>query len=180
MTETNAEPKNQLAYDINPMLRTTQQYHFQLSMMADQKANIIIAATSILFTISLFNFNFKEMLWGFVVLAFFSLIALIYAILAVYPSYEGRKKDKVHGIQDTNLLFFGHFTQFSFDEYSEAMHDLMQSSESIYQAQIKNLYQLGQILINRKYKFLKYSYRFFFIGLILSVILFAVQLISLI
>jgi hypothetical protein len=180
MTEVKSESNNCLTYDINPLLRTTQQYHFQLSMMADQKANIIIAATSILFTISLSNFDFKEMLWGFVVLAFFSLIALIYAILAVYPSYESRKNDKTQGIGSINLLFFGHFTQFSFEEYADAMQGLMQSSESIYQAQIKNLYQLGQILKNRKYKFLKYSYRFFFIGLILSVILFAIQLMSLI
>lgn len=180
MTETESVSNNRLTDDINPLLRTTQQYHFQLSMMADQKANIIIAATSILFTISLFNFNFKEMLWGFVILALFSLIALIFAILSVYPSYEERKEDRARGKQNLNLLFFGHFTQFSFEEYSDAMHDLMQSSESIYQAQIKNLYQLGQVLKNRKYKFLKYSYRFFFIGLILSVILFAVQLISLI
>jgi len=180
MTETISESKNHLTDDINPMLRTTQQYHFQLSMMADQKANIIIAATSILFTISLSNFDVKEMLWGFVILAFFSLIALIYAILSVYPSYEVRKRDKTPRNQDINLLFFGHFTQFSFEEYSEAMQDLMQSNKSIYQAQIKNLYQLGQILKNRKFRFLKYSYRFFFIGLILSVILFAVQLISLI
>ncbi|MBU1064291.1 hypothetical protein KKC74_05730 [bacterium] len=85
------EFKHELSSDINPLLRTTQQYHFQLSLMADQKANIIIAATSILFTISLTNFDFLEMLWGFVCLAAFSLVALIFAILAVYPSYEGKK-----------------------------------------------------------------------------------------
>jgi len=171
--------KNNLSEDINPLLRTTQQYHFQLSMMADQKANIIIAATSILFTISLSNFDFREMLWGFVCLAAFSLVALIFAILAVYPSYEG-KKGSIPGINSINPLFFGHFTQFSFDEYYESMEKLLGSSASIYEAQLKNLYQLGQVLKNRKYKFLKYSYRFFFTGLILSVILFTIQLVKIV
>ncbi|HDP68789.1 MAG TPA: hypothetical protein ENN20_09860 [Candidatus Marinimicrobia bacterium] len=165
--------------DINPMLRTAQQYHFQLSVMADQKANIIIAATSILFTISLTNFSMEEMLWGFVCLATFSLIALIYAILAVYPSYEA-KKDRQFIFDSINPLFFGHFTQFTLDEYYDIMEKMFDSSQSIYRAQLKNLYQLGQILKNRKYKFLKYSYRFFFVGLILSVILFALQLFQLI
>ncbi len=174
MTE---KTKIELGSDINPMLRTTQQYHFQLSMMADQKANIIIAAASILFTISLSNFDFHEILWGFVLLAAFSLVALIFAILAVYPSYEEKTKGSIPGIDSINPLFFGHFTQFSFDEYYRAMENLMTSSESIYKAQIKNLYQLGQVLKNRKYKYLKYSYRFFFIGLVLSVILFGIQLV---
>ena len=169
--------KDELSSDINPLLRTTQQYHFQLSMMADQKANIIIAATSILFTISLTNFDFTDLLWGFVCLAGFSLVALIFAILAVYPSYEGRK-DNIPGIDSINPLFFGHFTKFNYDEYYGAMEKLLSSSQSIYEAQIRNLYQLGQVLKNRKYKYLKYSYRFFFIGLVLSVALFAVQLLT--
>ena len=173
------EFKHELSSDINPLLRTTQQYHFQLSLMADQKANIIIAATSILVTKSLTNFDFLEMLWGFVCLAAFSLVALIFAILAVYPSYEG-KKDSIPGIDSINPLFFGHFTQFSYDEYYQAMGKLMGSSDAIYEAQIKNIYQLGQVLKNRKYKFLKYSYRFFFTGLILSVILFAIQLLKIV
>jgi hypothetical protein len=174
---TDQHTNSALSNDINPMLRTTQQYHFQLSVMADQKANIIIAATSILFTISLTNFDVRELLWGFVCLAAFSLVALIFAILAVYPSYE-REKGKIPGIDSVNLLFFGHFTLFDFDEYYAAMQKLLGSSESIYKIQIKNLYQLGQVLKNRKYKFLKYSYRFFFIGLILSVIIFAIQLVQ--
>ncbi|MBU1064290.1 hypothetical protein KKC74_05725 [bacterium] len=56
----------------------------------------------------------------------------------------------------------------------------MGSSDAIYEAQIKNIYQMGQVLKNRKYKFLKYSYRFFFTGLILSVILFAIQLLKIV
>ncbi|MGC9363985.1 MAG: Pycsar system effector family protein [Fidelibacterota bacterium] len=162
-----------LSDDINPLLRTTQQYHFQLSVMADQKANII-AATSILFTISLTNFKMEEMLWGFVCLAAFSLIALIFAIMAVYPSYEAKKGER--SIDNVNPLFFGHFTRFTPDEYYDMMDKVFDSSRSIYRAQLKNLYQLGVVLKNRKYKFLKYSYQFFFVGLISSVILFTIQL----
>ena len=39
------------------LLRTTQQHHVRLSIMADQKANIMIAATSILLTFSFANFK---------------------------------------------------------------------------------------------------------------------------
>ena len=63
---------------IDHMLRTTQQHHVQLSFMADQKANIIIAFSSVLLTISFANYTFDRIWYGFISLGFISL--LVFAV----------------------------------------------------------------------------------------------------
>ena len=85
------------------MLRTTQQHHVALSMMADQKANIMIAATSILLTFAFANFKQQNLFWGFLALFIFAFISLILAILAVSPTTGRQPTEKCnsfacHGI----------------------------------------------------------------------------------
>ena len=74
------------------MLRTTQQHHVTLSMIADQKANIVIAASSILLTFSFANFKQQNLFWGFLALFVFLLCSLVAAIMAVNPRFRARRK----------------------------------------------------------------------------------------
>jgi len=155
---------------VDYMLRTTQQHHVQLSLMADQKANIMIASTSILLTFSFANFKQQNLFWGFLALFLFSFIALIMAVLAVLP----RTGAPAPG-EKRNALFFGDFTAMSSDEYSEVMDEVMQSDANTYQAVVDDIYALGSSLKSKKFFYLSLSYKWFLVGIVLAGALFVLQ-----
>ena len=159
---------------LNYLLRTTQQHHVRLSMMADQKANIMIAATSILLTFAFANFKQQTLFWGFLVLFVFSFFALVTAIMAVSPRFRRKGVAKTDD-KMFNPLFFGHFTELSMDQYYKTMEDIMSTDQSTYEAQIKDIYEIGMTLQHHKYKYLSRSYRFFLIGIVAAALLFILQ-----
>ncbi|MDC7234791.1 MAG: DUF5706 domain-containing protein [Spirochaetales bacterium] len=158
---------------VDLLLRTTQQNHLELSVMADQKANIIIAFCSVVFSVSLARMNTIDLNWGFLTLMISSAAAMVTAILTLIPRTKVKNIKKA----DLNPLFFGHFTQYTADEYRERMKDLIQKDEQVYEALIHDIYQSGLVLRNRKYRYLRISYLIFFGGICLSLLLFLLQLV---
>ena len=157
------------------MLRTTQQNHMHLSAMADQKAHIIIAATSVIFTISAGFLTSTEVLWGLLSLCGFCLVSLTFSVLSVTPIFRITKTSRTW--THFNPLFFGHFTEMDRDQYFETLNEIVRSDGKIYKALANDIYQNGKILKERKYKYLGLSYQAFFIGILISGILFVVQMI---
>src|SRR5919108_1892112 len=70
---------------IDTLLRTTQQHHVQLSVMADTKASILITVSSIVMTIALSRASDPQLRPALLTLAAACLIALVLAIVAVLP-----------------------------------------------------------------------------------------------
>ncbi len=160
---------------VDYMLRTTQQHHVQLSFMADQKANIVIAFSSVVFTVSITQIAGERVLWAFPVLAMFSGIALIFAIQSVFPRYR-RSEHKNLGIA-LNPLFFGHFTEISFEEYKNRMAEVISDDTSVYETILLDIYQIGHVLKNKKYRYLRMSYQVFWMGLIAALVAVIVQMV---
>ena len=65
-----------------------------LTSNADQKANIIIAITSLIFTISIGQIGELEQNYqiSLIILMLFSLISLLLAIISVTPNYRQKNK----------------------------------------------------------------------------------------
>ena len=59
------------------------------------------------------------------------------------------------------------------EEYQWAIEELVKDKDYIYSSLTKDLYFLG-IVLNRKYKILRWTYTIFMIGIIVSVIAFAI------
>ena len=55
------------------------------------------------------------------------------------------------------------------DEFAEAVLGELKSDETIYRAMLRDIYQNGQVLQRKKYRFLGYAYRAFLAGLVLTV-----------
>jgi hypothetical protein len=72
-----------------------------------------------------------------------------------------------------NLLFFGNFQKMKLEEFEWAMGEMMQDRDYLYSSMKKDLYFLGLVL-HKKYKILRITYTIFLIGIIVSVIAFAV------
>jgi hypothetical protein len=98
------------------------------------------------------------------------------SILATRPnitSGEFTKKDVAD--RKVNLLFFGNFHKMKLPDYEWAMGELIKDKDYVYNTLTKDLYFLGLVL-NRKYKLLRWTYTIFLVGMILSVIAFFIAL----
>ncbi len=99
---------------------------------------------------------------------------MIFSVLATRPKVtsgnftrEDIKNRKV------NLLFFGNFHKIPLEDFKDGMKDMMNDRDYLYESLMKDLYYLG-IVLDKKYKLLRYAYNIFMFGIILSVIAFIV------
>ena len=98
---------------------------------------------------------------------------MVLAVLATRPnvtSGEFTKEDVKN--KKVNLLFFGNFHKMKLHEYEWAIQELVKDKQYIYDSLTKDLYFLGLVL-NRKYNILRLTYTIFIIGIVISVISFA-------
>ncbi len=166
--------------DIIHTLRTAQQHQVTLSMIADQKANIIIGFALIFFSIiqsQMFSAKFTNHAY-FIPLVALSLtvfISFFLAILVVLPRFK--KTVKITQLSEMpNPLFFGFFTSFSMNDYTDYMMETVNSNEAARRLMIKDLYQIGAVL-KKKYELLHYSYLSLAVGALLSVVVLILKLI---
>jgi predicted metal-dependent HD superfamily phosphohydrolase len=164
---------------IQTMFRTTADNHFNLSSMADSKANIMISVNSIIvsimFSVLLGRLEYyPHLAIPTLLLASVCVTAIIFAVLATRPQIApGRFTEDDIRNKRTNLLFFGNFYQMELEEYHWAMNEMLKDKDYIYGSMIKDIYYLG-IVLARKYKYLRISYTVFMYGLIAAVIAFGI------
>ncbi len=168
---------------IQTMFRVTMRNHLKLSDIADTKANILLSVNAIIISLVLANLIPKldnpsndYLIIPAAIFVTFSVISMIMSIMATRPnvtSGEFTKKDVEQ--KKVNLLFFGNFHKMKLQDYEWAIQELIKDQTYVYSSLTKDLYFLGLVL-NRKYKLLRWTYTIFMIGMILSVIAFFVAL----
>jgi len=151
------------------LLRCAQQHHVALSSMADTKANIIITVSSIVLTLCIGRLGDPELRVSALVLAAFTMLAQLLAILAVLPKYRPPKLEAGGALpQGFNLLFFGHFARLPRERYLEEMAHVLTPDGSPYATWVNDIYSVGIYLARHKYRYLRYSYLFFLAGFLLA------------
>jgi hypothetical protein len=163
---------------VQTMFRTTSNNHFELSSLADGKANIMISVNaiiiSVVLTVLLVRLPFyPQYMIPTIVLVVTCLSAMIFSILATRPSVSSGmfSEDDIRQ-KRANLLFFGNFYRMQLDEYQWGMNEMIKDKEYLYNTMIKDIYFLG-VVLSRKYRLLRIAYTIFMWGLILTVIAFA-------
>jgi len=174
------KPKNSLmTKGIQTMLRLTSENHLKLSDMADKKASILISVNSIIISIiiSVLIRRLEVDTYLTIPTIFFllsSVITVVLSILATRPKISsGTFSDQDIINKKTNLLFFGNYHKVPFDEYDNAMRKMMGDSEYLYGSLIKDIYNQG-VVLGKKYKLTHLAYNVFMIGLVVSVLAFAI------
>jgi hypothetical protein len=150
------------------LVRTAQAIQYQLSQMADQKANMVLAATFVIFTVSISQIHNMARPLPLMVLGVAAFAASFLAILAVLPSVK--TPPKASGV--ANLLFFGSFTQLPESEFVEMLLDVLGEPRTVFEAMAHDIYQNGRVLAFKKYRYLGYSYRILLAGLVGALIAF--------
>lgn len=167
---------------IETMFRVTLKNHITLSNIADTKANILLSVNAIIVSLVLSNLVSKldnpsneYLIIPTIVFVMFTVASIILSILATRPNVTSGKftKEDVAN-KKVNLLFFGNFHKMRLDEFEWAMGEMMQDRDYLYSSMKKDLYFLGKVL-DKKYKILRLTYTVFMIGIIVSVIVFAIS-----
>jgi hypothetical protein len=157
------------------LVRTTQQINLALSQMADAKASILMGATFVVFTIAVGQARGGTMPWSLGVLALFAFISAGCAVYAVLPSVGGPKSPGPNAGKP-NKLFFGYFTQMPEDEWVDSILGELKADETVFRTMLHDVYQNGQVLQRKKYRFLSYAYKVFMLGLCLTLVTFLAEM----
>jgi hypothetical protein len=150
------------------VLRTAQQHHVQLSVMADIKANIIITVSSIVLTMTLGRINDPDLRISALTLLVFTMLALLLSILAVLPKYRPLRLTGESLPPQFNLLFFGHFAELPRDRFLKELALHLKPDGTVYETMAKDLYALGFYLAHFKYRYLRLAYLFFLAGFVIA------------
>ncbi|MDX1463472.1 MAG: DUF5706 domain-containing protein [Marinirhabdus sp.] len=165
---------------IQTFYRTALRNHIKLSDIADTKANILLSVNAIIISLVLSNLLSKLDSNPYLVLpsAIFvvsSTITMVLAVIATRPNVtrgEFTKEDVKN--KSVNLTFFGNFHRMELSQYQWAIDELLKDRDYVYSSLTKDLYFLGKVL-DRKYRILRWTYTIFVIGIIISIIAFAVS-----
>ena len=173
-------PEDRTAVDNILRINVTNQ--MRLTVMADQKANIMITVASIVFSVTVANLDNEVMKWPLLFFAFGCTISLLAAIFAIipqtgYPKIPGT--DEIDRESPAfNPLFFGHFAHIPIEEYKEDYAETLMSDDRIYDALAGDIYGIGTTLMNNKYKWLRRSYMAFLVGMSGAITIFCIQTIG--
>lgn len=167
---------------IETMFRVTLRNHITLSDIADTKANILLSVNAIIISLALSNLLPKldnpsngYLIVPTIIFVLFTIASMILSVLATRPNVTQGKFTKEDVKQKkVNLLFFGNFHKMKLDEFEWAMNEMMKDKDYLYSSMTKDLYFLGLVL-NRKYSLLRTTYTVFIIGIVISVIAFAIS-----
>lgn len=166
---------------IETMFRVALRNHITLSDIADTKANILLSVNAIIISLVLSNLVSKldnptndYLIWPTVIFTLFTVASIVLSVLATRPNVtKGKFSKQDVADKKVNLLFFGNFHKMKLDEFEWAMGEMMQDRDYLYGSLTKDLYFLGLVL-NRKYDLLRLTYTVFMIGIVISVISFAI------
>lgn len=168
---------------VQTLYRTTLRNHIKLSDIADTKSNILLSVNAIIISLALSNLipkldnpSNQYLLIPTAVFIVFSIISMILSITATRPNVTSGKftREDVEN-RKVNLLFFGNFHKMGLAQYESAIEEVLKDQDYIYNSLTKDLYYLG-VVLERKYRILRWTYTIFMLGMILSVIAFGVAL----
>lgn len=154
------------------LIRTAQVNTLALSQMADGKANILIGATFVVFSLVITQAFSDEIKWSVVCLAVTAFGSAICAVLAITPPTRA----KTIAAEKFNPLFFGHFSLQDEASWADDLITRLHADEQIYRMMLRDLYQNGLVLHHRKYRYLALAYRLFLGGLGLTLAIFLIEI----
>lgn len=157
-----ADPRGGFPPDSVHLMRTAMQTQYQLSQMADQKANMLLAASFVIFTVTISLGNTGARPLPLLILGAAAFAAACLAVLAVLPSVKTPPRPE----GPANVLFFGSFTQLPEAEYVERLLSVAGDTRTTFEAFAHDIYQNGRVLAFKKYRYLGYAYRILLAGLI--------------
>ena len=156
------------AKDTIYMLRTVQQHQVQLSTLADSKANTLLSTSFVVLALVVGQLKASGFSLPLLTLAVTTLLCATFAVLAVLP--RGVADPIKPDAKQFNPLFFGHFANLEMDEFVDRMRAIGSDTQAVHDAMARDIYSIGRLLHDKKYHYLRISYRIFLTGLLATLL----------
>jgi hypothetical protein len=173
-----AGEKPALARGIETMFRIASREHSALLGIVHQKAGFLASINAIILSVLISVLSTKlqdnpHLLIPTILMLLTSLGTIYFAVVATRPvTINKATGDFNHSTQ--NILFFGHYTNVSWDQYRKELKRVSTDTNDLFETLSKNIYYQGHVLV-KKYNILARGYNFFIGGLALSVIAFIIS-----
>ena len=163
------------------MFKTALRNHIDLTNIADNKSNMMIQINALIITISMpllagtmGTGTSGYLLIPAAILLVTCVLSIIFATLATRPvKTEGLTSIQTIKDGKSNLFFFGNYYQMKIDEYREGVKTVISDQEILDNSIVSDLFYLGKSL-GGKFNRLRICYAIFGIGMMLTVVAFAV------
>ncbi len=161
------------------MFKTTLRNQTDLTKIADNKANIMLSINSLLITFGMPLLasqleKLPNLIWPGITLLLTCILSIVYATLATRPVRMKGSTDLSKIEQgNTNLFFFGNFFKMTRNEYIMGLKQVTQNEDILDKTIVNDLFFLGRAL-GQKYRRLRITYNIFMIGMVITVLVFAV------
>jgi len=151
------------------MLRIVENNHFRLSDMADNKAHLMVVVCSVMLSLLMPRFYDEQLRHPVIIMSIACVISILCALYSAMPTYHRRQvgKPRVKN-PNFNILFFGNFTHLSYEQFESEMERVINDRDLVYESLLRDLYALGIVLNDKKYRFVRWSYISFILGLLAS------------
>lgn len=177
--------ENLLTFSINKskstqmMFKTTLRNQIDLTNIADNKANIMLSINSLLITFGMPLLaaqleTLPHLIWPGTTLLLTCILSIVFATLATRPvKMEGHTDLSKIKQGNTNLFFFGNFFKMTRNDYIKGLTQVTQNEDILDITIVNDLFFLGRAL-GQKYHRLRITYSIFMIGMVVTVLVFAV------
>lgn len=159
------------------MFRTVSNNHFRLSAMADNKAHIMITICAGIVGLSVKQLFDPALMYATMTIIATCLVALVFAIYSTMPKLGAEEMANPQQ-RNFNIIFFSNFVHLPYEKFEAEMETIIHDQRKIHQAMIKDLYSLGKVMAEKKYRYLRLCYQTFLVGLVLSAIVLAVSFLA--
>jgi hypothetical protein len=152
---------------LNVLVQQTRHHHISLSSMADIKANMLLTISSVVTTLCVSHLSNLTYRPALSVLMFFCLVTVFLACYVVMPNLRVAKRPDNYFELDNpkfNPLFFGDFHTMKFEKHLNIMEQVLDDASLCYEVELREIYGLGQFLVHKKYRILRYGYLSFLTG----------------
>ena len=162
---------------VDNMLSQTRNQQLALSEIVDKKANMILAVSSGVITISLANLGKPSFRWTALTLILCCLVSMALAAYATMPKLSFHRKKGARPDVDSskfNILYFDDFLKLDYPAFQQRMEQLLNDTNLAYEAQVRELYTAGQYMAYRKYRFVRFAFVSLTTGFICAAIVFLI------
>ena len=162
------------------MFKTTLRNQIDLTNIADNKANIMLTINSALITLGIpliageLDAN-PHLIYPAITLLLTCILAIVFATLVTRPVKMAGKTDLENlNKGNTNLFFFGNYFKMPQNGYRQGLKTIVESDELLDKTIVNDLYFLG-LSLGRKYSRLHTTYSIFMVGMVVTVIVYALS-----
>jgi hypothetical protein len=169
------EPRAQ----IDSLLAQTRQNLLRLTQAADSKAHILIVISAFTLNITVTQLDHPLLGYAAFVMLLQAFSTVIFASLSIMPKLIQAKSEDKELTEDATLesSFASAFIKYDYETYEKLMANTLSDVKKTYQVQFREIYDSSMILINKKMKYLRYSFISLLIGTGCSIITVAITVI---